>query len=192
MKRRHVQTWLCAFGVVVFAPPAAAGSCYVNLRGSVPQLIMDDLSERFPEISQKTQKGLTVNLVTQSHLASSSANNELMVRCRIYADLWNEDFIVNRTSILSSAFSPPQKFKSLREALRVCQQVSLPLEVKGIEGLEVVTVLNPISDEQIEKTRKWLAERGIAANAGPMLGRAVGALLDLNDQKAIRRFCPAQ
>lgn len=192
-----MKQWVKAFlSILVFGvriPVVKAGSsCVLNQHSAEPHIVMEDLTARFPEIAQKIQKGLTVNLVTQTFLATSFRGEEVSVHCRIYADLWNELVVVSRTTFKSETFSTPQKFKTLADGIRLCQEVELPASARGLSGLDVVTILNPVSAEQVEKTRKWLAERGIGASAGPMLGRAVGALLDLNDQKMVRRFCPAE
>ncbi len=165
--------------------------------GAMTHLELTDLEVQFPEFKTKADKGVTVTL---EHLVQVKIRDGFLVDyhfgCKVTYDLWKNTYRVVPTG--SSAARALELLPNIKILPLACRTLLVPYE-RGIlktkskhttyNEIQVLTKLDPVSEEQAEKTRKWLAERGIGAAAPALLGRAVAALIDLKEDKAVTRRC---
>jgi hypothetical protein len=138
-----------------------------------------DLDRQFPSVKNNLENGLTVTFLHR--LRSDSHTSEF--GCQLYFDLWEQKYVINTWD--------RNKTKSIHQtttyaaALETCATTSWPTN----ETPTVITMLNPVSQKQIKETRRWLAEKGIAANSDAIVGRAVNAFMDIDRSQKVVRTC---
>ncbi len=168
----------------------AMGACTILLKsfGDATQLTLTDLDEQFPEFQGKAAKGVTVTLEHVLRLSPKSRVGPLAFGCKVTFDLWSNRYRI--VPLGASATKQPEILSSIRPFPTPCRAAWVPtVGTSGIDEVELVSSLDPVSAEQTEKTRSWLAERGIGAASQALLGRAVAAFIDLKEEKAVRRLC---
>jgi hypothetical protein len=171
------------------APGWAAATCRIAPTGGLgvaAELRADDTLEAFPEIDQKLVKGLAVTIV---HEVALDGGVPFVFGCKLYYDLWDESYGVTQFKGGLGASGVKQTVRDRRQAVALCQRTALPFAVAVRDQVEVTTHLDPVSDEQLAKTRRWLAEKGISSNSGAFFGRAAYAIVNLKQQKVVTRRC---
>ena len=140
---------------------------------------MPNLAAEIPEVKTKLARGLTVTMVHQMPFGEW--------KCSVLLDLWDEVYAASGGWI---GKEPSRiKTKKIADALLLCSDIGVPSESRIPEKFELITIVDPVSEEQMARTRKWLAERGIGKGSSAIVGRAVGAILDLKDNRTIVRSC---
>lgn len=167
------------------APAQGAGDCHVSAQdGKLAELRVDDLEGRFPELHGHLRKGLSATLLTEVEVS----DGRFTFGCRIFFDLWDESYLVLPIVGVVEVKERQTTVKALAGLPPACTRATLPWQLGSGKSLEVVTRLNPVTDEQVAKTRKWLAERGIGAG-GALAGRAAYAMVDLKQTRSFKRRC---
>jgi len=153
-------------------------------------LALNDIEKSFPEIRTNLDKGLSVTL---EHRVEFSHDSKWSATCRIVYDLWDETWF---TDLSGEGIATVQRATSkyFGDALKRCAAITITGKIATTmagrtPAVEIETLLNPQTDEQQNRTRAWLAERGIGANSRAMVGRAVGAMIDLKQTREVRRSC---
>lgn len=165
----------------------AAGSCVVTTHATkLSQIQLGDLDGRFSDFETHLRKGLSVTLLSDV----AAGERSFTFGCRIFYDLWDETYFVVPIVGAVEVKDKTSNLKRMTGLPEACVKVSLPWSLRKGETVEVTTKLNPVTDEQLAKTRKWLAERGIGAN-GALAGRAAYAMVDLHQTQSFQRRCPA-
>ncbi len=172
--------------VLLLAPTGAraAGSCRALASPKLSELGLEDLDVRFAELETHLKKGLSVTLLSEVE----AGDRRFAFGCRIFYDLWDEAYMVFPIVGAVEVKERTALVKKLAGLPKACTTVTLPWALKKGEPVDVTTRLNPVTEEQVAKTRKWLAERGIGAN-GAMAGRAAYAMVDLKQTQSFQRRC---
>jgi hypothetical protein len=169
-------------------------TCVVMDIGAGSQIKLDDVKILLPEVEERIKRGLTVKWahVFVRHPGEMTHPQNQQARCELLFDLWEEEYVVSKIDDASQKDYTRKTFPNLARAIEECMKFRLATKLDAKVPLEVISVFNPISEEQLQKTREWLAERGIGSKEGPLIGRAVGAMMDLSQQKVWTRSCPIQ
>ncbi len=187
----HRLIWFeLLLGLVISGEGKAEHPCTVLLKPKTHslQLWLTDLEEAFPEFQQKADKGVTVTLDHRVSIKGKSPELSYSFGCKVTFDLWNKRYAVVPTGLSST--SDPHLISSLGQLPEGCRGALLPgKNLLGNQELEIVSRLDPVSAELAEKTRSWLAERGVGSGSRALLGRAVASLIDLKEDKAVKRTC---
>jgi hypothetical protein len=141
-------------------------------------------------INSRLKKGLPVNL---AHIVSVSKSPRQRWEdihtfgCRFTFDPWDE---VIRISARSGT---DQSQLTLKGSSLKLEPTSPCVRWKSREQLtfataRVTTQLDVVDADQMERTRRWLAERGIGSEGTGMFGRALSAMIDLKGPKRRRRL----
>lgn len=167
--------------MLALASSASAGDapCTVRPAGSGLELVVHDLDTTFPEISTKLAKGLAVTILSTARLGDET----FAFGCKIYLDLWAEAYVVKD---LSGGAERSVNDKSA--AFETCRRARIPWSAAKGE-IRVSTDVDPISQEQEEKTREWLAEKGIGGNSKALFGRAAATLTNFHKTQKTNRTC---
>ena len=176
-------------GLLAATPGWAASACRIAPSGdggAAAELRADDTLDAFPEIEQKLVKGLAVTIV---HEVALESGVPFVFGCKLYYDLWDESYGVTLFKGGLGASGVKQTVRDRRQAVELCQRTALPFAVTIKDQVEVTSHLDPVSDEQLAKTRRWLAEKGISSSSGAFFGRAAYAIVNLKQQKAVTRRC---
>jgi len=147
---------------------------------------------------RKVRDGLTLTVEQKLELVQSNEDAKAWRkrRCRLSYDLWAEHFILQDELVYSDASgSPvimPQESRVFQnkdglQALRSCLAVML-LNAKFNEAKGQV-LINPVDKEQEKKTRDWLATKGVGGVGSGILGRAMGAVMNLNAESVVDYEC---
>lgn len=156
-------------------------------------IIVSGLSDGFPEALPSTRKGLRVTVVYRVRVVSATGAGEWgFVRgCRMTYDLWTERLAV--TTLTGESLAPGSPRDAGREISwpTECSQIPWSFEGQG-EGpgplrVEIDAELNPISEDQRETTKRWLAERGIGGSG--IVGRVLGIMVDVEARKIQHLNC---
>jgi hypothetical protein len=177
---------LAALGAARTAPAGATCSGSVDAQ-RVLHVEAYDTGEHFPEIEAKLDKGLSVTI---AHEASWRGVEPVTFGCKIFYDLWDEAYDVTLLSGSLAAGGARRTWKARRDALKACFTTSVRGIAAGARDFVLTTHLDPISDETLARTRKWLAEKGISGSASGVVGRAAYAIIDLKQEEAFSRRCP--
>jgi hypothetical protein len=144
--------------------------------------VLSDVPEAFPEINDKLAKGLTVTLLHEVTRGGQS----FVFGCRVYYDLWDESYGV--TTFVGNGAEAKHTERDRKKVMALCDEVPLDGHGTGDE-VAVTSRLDPVSDDQMEKTRQWLATRGIGNSSKAIVGRAVGAITSLKEERSVSRTC---
>lgn len=166
--------------------------CFVSARpiNNGTHIAIGDILAQFPEFQSKVDKGVTVTL---EHLLriDNKAHAEPKVfnfGCKVTFDLWDRRYTIVPTGF--SLAKDTNSVSTLNALPAACQTAFLPVDVDVLNSeMEIFSSIDPVSAEQTEKTRTWLAARGIGTASQAILGRAVAAFIDLREEKAVRRRC---
>ena len=151
------------------------------------ELTLRDVEAAFPEFQGKADKGVTITLEHRINGKNPSDHINLVFGCRVTFDLWNKSYLVEPLNATAGA---KVEAASLATFPNYCRTALMPGLARALTAdLEVTSSLEPVSAEQEEKTRAWLAEHGIGSASQALLGRAVAALIDLKEDKAVKRLC---
>ena len=146
-----------------------------------------DTGEHFPEVTAKLDKGLAVTI---AHEATWAGMAPVAFGCKIFYDLWDEAYDVTLLHGSLTATGDRRTFKARSDALKACYTTSVRGLDPNARDFVLTTHLDPISDEVVARTRKWLAEKGISGSASGVVGRAAYAIIDLKKEEAFTRRCP--
>ncbi len=170
----------------------AASRCHIKKDGT-NQVLIPDLPETFWQPTgslRKVRDGLALTLDRKVEFlgADSKVLSEHSGRCRLVYDIWAEIF-----SITDSIFTPFGEFKypnaKGREALEKCASIPLSSAPKNYVLIHVVTLVNPVDAHQEERTRNWLATKGIGGSGSGVIGRALGAVINLKTESVVDYDC---
>lgn len=167
----------------LLAPGADAASGCAAVAGTAGRAVIKlaDVEPTFPEVTTKLAKGLSVTIVHQASLAGNDRTH--VFGCKIYFDLWDETYGV-------TPFGGSKRIEKDRaRALEACNEGSPAWAVAGGDRVTVVTVVDPVSEEQAAKTREWLAEKGIGGNSKALFGRAAAAMVSMHQTQSHERDC---
>ena len=180
--RRWLIIIFC-FGVRSPKGFATDGRCALSRQGagwhlSAP-LPIDTATQS--EAMRKVRDGLAMTIEYQIAMWSKGATNPefLSSRCRLLYDLWAEKYVVTKTG-----GTGPENFPFGKEADAVTRCTGLDLRVSGdLARVEMDAILNPVDEKQQERTRGWLATKGIGGPSSGVISRAIGASLNLKAEK---------
>lgn len=169
----------------------AAVRCNLKKNGT-SQVLVPDLPAAFWQPSgalHKVRDGLALTLDRKIELLDPSGKPlvEQSGRCRLVYDIWGEVF--NLSDSMSSPASE-LKFPNAKgaEALETCASIPLPAASK-YSSIHVVTLVNPVDAKQEERTRNWLATKGIGGSGSGVIGRALGAVINLKTESVVDYDC---
>lgn len=128
--------------------------------------------------SERLRKGLTI-VVQNSATKPDSKDPWFSFGCQAYFDPWEETYSVKSSDNVGKTVIV--KYKSLSKLPKECLQYAFKQPDSSNKSFHITTQLDPVTDAQVKKTSEWLATRGIGPQAG-ILGRAVGAVLDLKSE----------
>jgi hypothetical protein len=167
---------------------AASPSCSIRPEGAGQgSVVVGDGLDKFASARERLNKGLSITLLNQ--VTKTADDTPFVFGCRITYDLWDEDYVF--TPIVGGLLVKQQTTtaKNLQPLPRSCSEARLPWHVPDDGRVHVTTLLDPVSDEQVQRTRKWLAERGIGAGTGTLAGRAAYAMVNLKQEQSVERVC---
>jgi hypothetical protein len=160
------------WGVHIFLLALAAIDCRAYgiecLRQTDGSLLLRLPETLVQKIESRIHRGLSVTIKSSVEARTQKTS----FGCTIKFDPWAETM-----TILPFGASPLES-KDRNAWIRQCfltRGLSLPVKSR-VQG---IFEIDPVSQEQIAKTRLWLAERGIGGRSDTPLGQAVGALVDL-------------
>ncbi|MCX6116300.1 MAG: hypothetical protein NT027_02065 [Proteobacteria bacterium] len=99
---------------------------------------------------------------------------------------WNESYSVY-DSTLANAKKLDFSAEKSKEALMKC--VGIPIGSLESSFYKISIEVNPVDKEQEQKTREWLATKGIGGTGSGLFGRAFGSVLDLKTDKTVIYDC---
>jgi hypothetical protein len=168
-----------------------AGGCVVTIAAGGHPVTVDlaDLSGHFAELDARLARGLTVTLV---HDVDAGDGRRFKFGCKAFYDLWDEAYVVTALTGDDEAEGASKRLKHFDASAAPCGEAPLPWALTAGATVDVMSALDPVSPEQAEKTRRWLAEKGIGGSAGAPFGRAALALVDLSHQDRFARQCPVR
>jgi hypothetical protein len=140
----------------------------------------------------KMEKGVRLTIV---HRALMQDNVIGIFGCQVYFDLWEEEYYVQHIDNNSwREESPRAKQQVIRtkhkdDAINLCFTTQFNLIVP-FSQVRVQTLVDPTNKEQMERTRRWLAQRGIGGNSS-IIGKALGSLIRLDHQTEFETICTA-
>lgn len=140
----------------------------------------------------KMQKGVRLTIVHRALMQESMIG---IFGCQVYFDLWEEEYYVQRIDNNSWREESPHakqqviKTKHKDEAINYCFASQFNLSVP-FSQVRVQTLVDPTNKEQMERTRRWLAQRGIGGNSS-IIGKALGSLIRLEHQTEFETICTA-
>ena len=141
---------------------------------------------------EKMEKGLRLAII---HRAMTQDNIIALFGCQIYYDLWEEEYTIQRFEEFSLPIDESKlkprliRSKHKKEALDQCFSTRLTLTVP-FSQIRMQTLVDPTNKEQLERTRLWLAKRGIGGNSS-IIGKALGSLVRLDNQIEFETICTA-
>lgn len=170
----------------------AAVRCNIKKDGTT-QVLIPDLPETFWQSSgalRKVRDGLALTLDRKVEFldANSKVLSERSGRCRLVYDIWAEIFTVSDSALSSIAEFKFPNAKG-REALEKCAGIPLSGSPATYSLLHVVTLVNPVDAHQEERTRNWLATKGIGGSGSGVIGRALGAVINLKTESVVDYDC---
>lgn len=145
---------------------------------------------------RKIKDGLA--LTVEQHISLFKASDvppvKVLGRCRINYDLWAETYFVKKQLVASDSENKPEKIEEHKfsysqgaQALKNCLTLLLPrADFVSVQG-EVL--LNPVDKEQEKRTRDWLATKGIGGTGAGVVGRAMGAVMNLSTESTVAYDC---
>lgn len=166
--------------------------CNIKKDGSL-QTLIPDLPAAFWQPSgalRKVRDGLALTLDRKLDLLDQNGKSvaEQTGRCRLVYDIWGEIFTLS-----DSLYSPPAEFKFTnarsQEALEKCAGIQLPVSSPHYSAIHVITLVNPVDAKQEERTRNWLATKGIGGSGSGVIGRALGAVINLKTESVVDYEC---
>jgi hypothetical protein len=148
--------------------------------------IVPEMPKNFwgPEgVLKKVRDGLALTIDRQvARSVGSSLQIIIDRRCRLTYDLWAEVFLLNR---FESQRGQLEKIASPDEALAKC--VGWP-QVQTMQGvIQYRVTVNPVDKSQEERTRTWLAQKGIGGTG--IISRAINAVMDLKADSVVENAC---
>ena len=176
------------FGQSVFA----SIRCNIKKEGSL-QTLIPDLPAAFWQPTgalRKVRDGLALTLDRKLDLLGSDGKPvaEQSGRCRLVYDIWAEVFTVS-----DSLYNPTAEFKfpnaKSHDALEKCAGIQLPVSPPRFSSIHIITLVNPVDAKQEERTRNWLATKGIGGSGSGVIGRALGAVINLKTESVVDYEC---
>ncbi len=153
-----------------YLPQIAVAKCSI----SGQHVKIEQLEKNFPDAIQKLEKTLSLRMRHRLEWVSDSRSLEAEMGCSIARDLWTDQFFVNT---YHAAGQPNREARvSLRTIPDGCLQFRRPEILKTGTQIFVTTYLNPVSDDQMQRTKEWLAERGYST--GRLMARNVTRAID--------------
>jgi hypothetical protein len=152
-------------------------------------------SQRLNELTLRLKRGQTLTFIQSAKIDANITNSfQITQGCRIFFDLWANHYDVERWSGL---FRPPptiakhEKIDGLSTALRECLAFDIGNKKSEIGSamVRIHTILNPVDDDQMKKTREWLSQKGFAGHGSSLLGRVLNVMLDLKADEEWDDFC---
>lgn len=154
-------------------------------------VIVPNLPSQFWQESgalRKVRDGLALTVERRIAIIDVNGNvrTESAGQCRLAYDLWAELFLLS-----DNAYNPPRqrKIASLQAQEALLQCVAMPLaDVQG-RLIKVLALVNPVDAKQEQLTREWLATKGIGGSRSGVIGRALGAVIDLKTETTVNYDC---
>ncbi|MCX6124464.1 MAG: hypothetical protein NTV34_06900 [Proteobacteria bacterium] len=174
-----------------YASPALLAPCAVTSDAG-GQNILPTLPDSFwhpiTGSLKKVRDGLT--LTVERRVAVFGTGHQLVAqvtgRCRLVYDLWAEKFII-KDSLYEAGQEISMPGSQGRNALLRC--VTLPLPKINFDSMRVQVLINPIDEQQEARTRDWLATKGIGGAGTGIMGRAMGAVINLKTESKVEYDC---
>jgi hypothetical protein len=182
---------LGAAGAASVANADGGSGCVVSVgKDGVGEAHVRDAFKLLPEIEAKLKKGVSVTVV---HEVMRPGQSDYVFGCKAFYDLWDEAYAVTTyAGRMDQPAGPSHTVHTLPEVQRLCLDAALPGHMEAKGSASVSTYLDPVSDEQRQKTRQWLAEKGIGNGTGALFGRAAYAITNMDQKKATTRDCPVE
>jgi hypothetical protein len=161
-----------------------AAACEVDVKSGSTSVNVADSLQRFDDIEKRLKKGLSLILTHEVYVEENRPLAKLS--CKVFYDLWDETYHVARFS----QTRPEPEFlvlKGYQSILEPCFRV----EIRGAlaSQLSARSVYSQVTQEQVEKTKKWLSEKGIGSKSATVIGRAVDAMIDYDRAQIFDRRC---
>lgn len=166
--------------------------CNIKKEGAL-QTLIPDLPPTFWQPSgalRKVRDGLALTLDRKIDLLDQNGKPvaEQTGRCRLVYDIWGEMFTLS-----DSLYNPTAEFKFAnargQDALEKCAGIQLPVSPSHFSSIHVITLVNPVDAKQEERTRNWLATKGIGGSGSGVIGRALGAVINLKTESVVDYEC---
>ena len=178
------------FGVLEARADTMPAKCHVTQVNNALLLSPDMPGSYFDanETIRKVKDGLALT-VERRVVALNSQKQPVaqsFARCRLIYDLWAETFILTDNAGTATT-DIRYKSNQHKDALERCAQVTLTTD--NFASLKVNVVVNPIDAKTEERTRNWLAAKGLGGTGSGVVGRAIGAVLNLKADSAVDYEC---
>ena len=180
-----------AWDLFTHAVFAISGKCSIKTTQSGRSLI-PMIEDRFwhPTTGalRKIRDGLTLTVDRRIALFSGKNTPPLQIfgRCKLAYDLWTETFLVGDTL---NQVEPSLKFANAKGVDALLKCVSIPLPNLDYAMAKVQILINPVDEEQEARTRNWLASKGIGGAGTGVMGRAMGAVINLKTESTVEYDC---
>lgn len=190
---KKLARMIVIFSIAVFSSRsfAAQDRCQIANHSDGSSTLHPNLPATFWQPTgalRKVRDGLALTVVRKVSLfgPDGSALGEITGRCRLVYDLWAETYQVSDV-INQKPFE--QKFPGAQgqQALSLC--VSVPMPRFPFSHAHVTALVNPVDAHQEERTRTWLATKGIGGPGNGIVGRALGAVIDLKTETTVDYDC---
>lgn len=184
----QISTHLCR--LPAFAALADQGKCQLKKHnGSI--LSTAEMPTSYWDLSgviRKVRDGLALTVERRMAMLTSERQvvDQYFGRCRLVYDLWAETFILND---FSDGGVSETRHANGDYKLALARCVSLHLPHDKFASLRVNVVVNPIDEQQEERTRNWLATKGIGGAGSGVIGRALGAVINLKADSVVDYEC---
>lgn len=137
---------------------------------------------------RKVRDGLALTIDRRAQLLTRDGGllGVVGATCRLMYDIWEDSFLLVD---LQESTRLELKFGSAKslEALKRCVSLSLPQTTAALAHVQVL--INPVDSRQEERTRDWLATKGIGGTGAGIMGRAMGAVINLKTESTVEHDC---
>ena len=184
----RVIAYITALTLSCYTTYASAG-CVLHHKAKQAAINVVDPTKAFPEFLDKLKKVLNISLLYNVRWNEGEQKHNFVFGCKFSYDLWQELYSIEVTRADQTV--EKIQVKDLTTIPDACMTFALTGKfadsIPKIANLS--SVLNPVSEEQIDRTRNWLAEHGFAGEKSGLVTRTVGAFTRLRAEKRIEDVC---
>ncbi|MBN1652791.1 MAG: hypothetical protein JXA30_03360 [Deltaproteobacteria bacterium] len=152
-------------------------------------------------VRKRLQSGLPQNLAIRTYAYPEKGGSPAAIAvrsCRVIYDLWEETYHVQIKSEKRSSYHTLKRFDTVKRACLVYQKETIGKAVNyqrlqnQLIYFAVIVELNAISDDTVERIRRWLArsEEGSKITSGAFFGSFVSIFVNrrIGSAERILRF----
>ncbi|MGE0174723.1 MAG: hypothetical protein AB7T49_18165 [Oligoflexales bacterium] len=167
-----------------YAVSIQAEACTIVRRAGAMEVDVSDSVAHFQDIEKRLKKGLS--LIVRHEVLVHGESVHQSSSCKIFYDLWDETYSLTR---YIDSHPAPEQFtvKGYAKILEPCFRLSLDGKLPA--KVTIRSTYSQVTEEQVEKTKRWLSEKGIGSKSGTVIGRAVDAMIDYERSQVFDRSC---